>query len=117
MEFYDLIKIYKSEWEEVSSRKFTEAEVNAVQEATVVASKYGKSVCFFIPSKGKGFVPLEPIAKVNLGDKLNMSEIELVNLKYIGNDINQAKDHIMRIRVPEKNDQLEVVSFDNPFGV
>ena len=117
MGFLDLIKIYKSEWQEVNSRKFTEAECKAISEAIVVASKYGKSVCFNIIGKGKGFVPLEPIARAEIGDKLNLAEIELVNLKYVGSDPLQTKTDIMRIRIPEKEEVVSVVSFDNPFGI
>lgn len=117
MSFLDLIKIYKSEWQEVNSRKFTESECKQISEAVVVASKYGKSVCFTIIGKGKGFVPLEPIARAEIGDKLNPAEIELVNLKYVGSDPTQAKTNIMRIRIPEKDEVVDVVSFDNPFGI
>ena len=117
MSFLDLIKIYKSDWQEVSSRKFSETECNQISEAVVVASKYGKSVCFIIPSKGKGFIPLEPIARAEIGDKLKVSELELVNLKYVGEDPTQAKTDIMRVRIPEKEEIIDAVSFDNPFGL
>lgn len=117
MGLFDVIKIYKSEWQEVSKRKFDAKECEAISEAVVVASKYGKSVCFTIVGKGKGFVPLEPVAKVEIGDKLNPAELELVNLKYVGDNAEQLKKYIMRIRVPEKEEQLEVVDFNNPFGI
>lgn len=117
MSFLDLIKIYKSEWQEVNSRKFTENECKQISEAVVVASKYGKSVCLTIIGKGKGFIPLEPIARAEIGDKLNPAEIELVNLKYVGDNPTQAKTDILRIRIPEKEEIVDVVSFDNPFGI
>jgi hypothetical protein len=114
---FDLIKIYKREWEEISTRKFDEKECEQISDVTVVASKYGKSVMFFIPGKGKAFIPLEPLANAELGAKLDIHEIELVNLKYVGDDPNQTKKNIMRIRVPEKSDTMDVVDFNNPFGV
>ena len=117
MGFLDLVKIYKSEWEEVSSRKFDEAECNLITEATVVPSKYGKSVCFLIPQKGKAFIPLEPISDANIGDKLDVHTLQLVNLKYVGNDIGQKKTNIMRIRTASADTQVEVTNFDNPFGL
>lgn len=117
MGLFDLIKIYKADWEEVSKRRFEESECNAISEATVVASKYGKSVCFNIIGKGKGFIPLEPLAKAEIGDKLNPAELELVNLKYVGDNAEQAKKYIMRIRIPEKEETVEVVDFNNPFGL
>lgn len=118
MGLFDIIKMYKSDWEEVGKRKFEEAECNAIKEAVIVASKYGRSVCFIIPGKGKGFVPLEPIAKGEIGDSLNPRDLELVSLKYVGSDETQVKKNIMRIRIPEKDDsQIDVVNFDNPFGL
>ncbi len=117
MSFLDLLKIYKSEWQEVAARKFNKRECEQISEAIVVASKYGKSVCFTIIGKGKGFVPLEPIARAEIGDKLNPAELELVNLKYVGDDPLQTKTDILRIRIPEKEEVVSVVSFDNPFGL
>ena len=117
MSFLDLIKIYKSEWEEVNVRKFDSKECQAISEATVVASKYGKSVCFVIPGKGKGFIPLEPIARAEIGDKLDPRDLELVNLKYIGDDPTQVKTDIMRVRIPEKEEIISTIDFNNPFGV
>jgi len=117
MNFLDLIKIYKSDWQEVAVRKFNKREVEQISEAVVVASKYGKSVCFVIPSKGKGFIPLEPIARVEIGDHLKVSELELVNLKYVGTDPIQVKTDIMRVRIPEEEEIIDAVSFDDPFGL
>lgn len=117
MGLFDIIKIYKSEWQEVSKRKFDDKEVALIDEAIVVASKYGKSVCFSIIGKGKGFLPLEPIAKVEIGDKLDPAKLELVDLKYIGDSPNQTKKQILRVRVPNEEDTLELVDFNNPFGI
>lgn len=117
MGILDIIKIYKSEWQEVNCRSFEEAECQKISEARVVASKYGKSVCLTIIGKGKGFIPLEPIANVEIGDILDPKELQLVNLKYVGDNLQQVKKDILRIRVPEKNESVDIVSFDNPFGI
>jgi len=117
MSFLDLIKIYKSEWQEVAARKFNQRECEQISEAIVVPSKYGKSVCFDIIGKSKAFIPLEPIARAEIGDRLNPTEIELVNIKYVGDNPTQAKTDILRIRVPEKEEIIDAVSFENPFGV
>lgn len=98
-----LLEKYKPDWKEVSKRKFKEIECAHISEAVVVPSKYGKSVCFNIIGKGKAFIPLDPIARAEIGDKLNPAEIELVSLKYVGDNPIQAKTDIMRIRIPEKD--------------
>lgn len=114
---FDVIRIYQSDWKEVSKRTFTQAECAEVTEATVVASKYGKSVCFFMPNKGKAFIPLEPLAKSAIGDKLDMSTLELVSLTYVGTDPAHLKQSIIRVRVPDKEEVVEVTNFNNPFGI
>ena len=117
MNFLDIVKIYKSEWQEVSKRKLEEAECSSIEKAFVVASKWGKSVCFMIPGKGKAFIPLEPIANVSLGDDIDVRTIELVSLKYIGTNIEHAKESIIRVRIPEEDTVIDANSFDNPFGL
>ena len=116
MNFFDLITSYKAEWKEVKSRKFTEEEQKSVESATVVASNFGKSVCFLLPGGIKKYVPLEPIANCSLDDKLDMSSIEIVKLVYEGNNPNQKVKEVFRIRVLNKVDEA-VASFDNPFGI
>ena len=53
--------------------------------------------------KGKTYIPLDPTASAEIGDNLNPAEIELVSLKYVGDNPTQAKTDIMRIRIPEKD--------------
>lgn len=110
---FDLVKLYASEWTEVNNRKFTNEECEAVQGATVVASQYGKSVCFMFIN-GKKYIPLEPTADVAIGDTLNMSDLKIVALKYTGTNTAQKVTNILRIRVDK---QEKEVTFDNPFGI
>lgn len=111
---FDLVKLYASEWTEVNSRKFTEAECKSVQGATVVASQYGKSVCFLFVN-GKRYIPLEPTADVTIGDTLAVDKLKLVALKYTGTNTQQKVTDILRIRV--EKDELPAATFDNPFGI
>lgn len=110
---FDLVKLYASEWTEVNNRKFTNEECEAVKGATVVASQYGKSVCFMFIN-GKKYIPLEPTADVAIGDTLNMSDLKIVALKYTGTNTSQKVTNILRIRVDK---QEKEVTFDNPFGI
>ena len=112
---FDLVKVYESEWQEVNARNFTEQEFLATGDVEVVASKYGKSVCFHL-AKGKAYIPLEPNSEVQVGDHLDMKAIKVVDLKYSGNKADQQGKHILRIRTEEAKPKAEI-SFDNPFGL
>lgn len=112
---FDLIKVYESEWQEVNARDFTEQEYLATSDVEVVASKYGKSVCFHL-AKGKAYIPLEPSSEAQVGDRLDMKAIKVVDLKYVGNKADQQGKHILRIRTEEAKPKAEI-SFDNPFGL
>lgn len=115
MGILDSLKSYDSEWVETQTRKFSEAEVNAIQACVVVASKWGKSVCFSVIGSKK-YIPLEPIATVNIGDSLDPSKMEIVSLKYVGSDPDKIKlKEILRVRIPEPEEQE--ASFDDPFGL
>lgn len=112
---FDLIKVYESEWQEVSARNFTEQEQLATGRVEVVASKYGKSVCFHL-AKGKAYIPLEPNSEAKVDDLLDIETIKIVDLKYVGNKADQQGKHILRIRTKEAKPKAEI-SFDNPFGL
>lgn len=111
---FDLVKLYASEWTEVNSRKFTPEECKAVQGCSVVASQYGKSVCFMFVN-GKRYIPLEPTADVAIGDTLAVDKLEIVALKYSGTNAAQKVTDILRIRVTKE--EAPVATFDNPFGL
>lgn len=111
---FDLVKLYASEWDETANRKFTPEECKAVKGCNVVASQYGKSVCFMFPN-GKRYIPLEPTADASIGDTLSMDQLKLVALKYVGTNTNQKVTNIFRIRI--EKDDTSVTSFENPFGL
>lgn len=81
MGIFDIVKLYASEWTEVNSRKFSPEECKEVQGASVVASQFGKSVCFFLKSGGQSYIPLSTQgADVNVGDSIDMATAKLVTL-------------------------------------
>lgn len=114
MGIFDSVKLYNSEWTEVNSRKFTSEECAAVQGVSVVASQYGKSACFMF-TNGKRFIPFEPTADVIIGDVLDIKDLVIVALHYIGTNQNQKATDVLRIRVAKA--EQSAVTFDNPFGI
>ena len=76
-------------WKLKNSRSFTETEINAIRSNTVVDSKFGKSVCFFLKGGGQSYIPLSNRgADAALGSSIDMSKAKLVTLTREGdNDI------------------------------
>lgn len=111
---FDIVKLYASEWTEVNSRKFTPEECKAVQGASVVASQFGKSVCFLFVN-GKRYIPLEPTSDVAIGTTLAVDKLEIVALKYTGTNSQQRVKDILRIRI--KEEESPTCTFENPFGL
>lgn len=111
---FDRIRVYASEWEELNSRKFTDEECAAISKVTVVASGWGLSACFLMAG-GKSYIPLEPSAKVEIGEEIEMGRLELVSLKYHGNNAAIKNPNVLRVRVQPK--AVQATDFDNPFGL
>ena len=67
-----------------SSRKFNDAEINSVSSAVVVSSKYGNSVCFFMKSGGRTYIPLSSDSTKGVGEAINLAECEVITLAKSG---------------------------------
>ena len=104
-----MLSKYSSVWEEVSTSKIDGNKKKQILEALVVSSKWGRSACFSIPKKDKFYIPLDPMADEAIGDLLNVSELELVTLEYVGEDLDQLGKIIFRIRIPVK----EIIGINN----
>lgn len=116
---FDFLDLKSKNWKEVKTRIFTPQECDAVESIEVVAGKYCKRACFTIKVNGETFVDyksIEPIADVEIGQKLDPHDIVFVLLEYIGTDPNQKKKSDMKVRVLKATDKEEV-NFDNPFGL
>lgn len=86
--------VYGEKWNEVSRRKFNEKEVSSVRSATVVDSKYGKSVCFFMASGGMQFIPLSnKNENTPIGTDVDVKSAEIVELSRSGDN------NILRIEI------------------
>lgn len=114
MGLLDALHLYNSEWTEIQSRKFSDAEVKAISSCTVVSSKWGRSVCFAVVG-GKKYIPLEPNSDAAIGDNLDPAKLEIVQLKYTGSDPERQNKEIYRVRT--SSDNAEEINFDNPFGI
>lgn len=75
-----LMKIYPGKWVAKSSREFTAEEKAEVSSAIVVASEYGKSVCFFLKSGMRGYIPVSTLSTLQEGQTVNLDDVKLVTL-------------------------------------
>ena len=78
--------MYASKWSETECRNFTAEEIAAVQSATVVASQYGNSVCFFMKAGGQTYIPLSRNASLAVGDAVDVKKVKLLTLHRDGSD-------------------------------
>lgn len=84
MNIFNAIKVYAGKWQVKNSRAFSQEEINAVNNASVVDSQYGLSVCFFMKSGGQSFIPLSSTSSLNVGDKVDLSTARLLTLSREG---------------------------------
>ena len=79
-------------WTIIDVRKFTQEELDLVDKAMVVDSKYGNSCCFFMKNGTKLYLPMSHDAKSGVGDFIVLSEAEIVTL------MKEGESNIQRIR-------------------
>lgn len=81
-----------TQWQLKSTRHFTKEELDLVDKAMVVESKYGNSCCFFMKNTTKLYVPMSKDSKSKAGDYINLNEAEIVTLSKDGEkDIQRIK--------------------------
>lgn len=88
-------KIYADGYKEVEVRNFNEAEINAVESATVVPSNYGVSCCFLMKGGGKSYIPMSRDSKLCVGDKVDLTTAKIIHLHRDGGD--PETDDILRV--------------------
>lgn len=84
MNIFSSLRVYAEKWQLKSSREFTAEEKAAVDEAVVVPSQYGNSVCFTMVSGGKTFIPLSQTSSKTVGDTIDLSKAKLLTLGKCG---------------------------------
>ena len=86
MNIFSALKVYAGKWQVSNKRAFSDEEVNAVDTAKVVPSKYGLSVCFMMKSGGMTYIPLDQNSSLSEGDVINLKSAELITLHRDGDD-------------------------------
>ena len=88
MNIFSALPIYAAKWAIKESRGFTQEEISSVNEAVVVSSTYGNSVCFFMKSGGQTYIPLDINSSVGVGELVDLNKATIVTLERQGdNDI------------------------------
>lgn len=86
MNIFSALKVYAGKWQVSNKRAFSDEEVNAVDTAKVVSSKYGLSVCFMMKGGGMTYIPLDQNSSLSEGDVINLKSAELITLHRDGDD-------------------------------
>lgn len=86
MNIFSALRIYAGKWNEKATREFTHEEIVAVEQAVVVTSNYGLSVCFFFKSGGQSYIPLDQNSSLGVDDVVDLSKAKLVTLQRPGEE-------------------------------
>ena len=86
MNIFSALRVYGGKWAVKATRTFSQEEIDAVDTASVVDSKYGMSVCFFMKSDGQTFIPLSNTSSLGIGDTVDLTKAKLLTLKREGED-------------------------------
>ena len=84
MSIFDKLEVYAAKWAKTASRSFQTEEIAAVNEAVVVESDYGNSVCFFMKAGGRTYLPLSTESTYEVGDKVDLTSAKLITLSKSG---------------------------------
>ena len=86
MNIFSALRVYAGKWSEKNVRDFSSEEIAAVEQAKVVESQYGFSVCFIMKSGGQTYVPLDQNSSLSVDDVIDLSTAKLVTLQKAGED-------------------------------
>ena len=86
MNIFSALRVYAGKWSEKNVRDFAPEEVAAVEQAKVVESQYGFSVCFFMKSGGQSYIPLDLNSSLSIDDAVDLTKAKLVTLQRPGED-------------------------------
>ena len=92
MNIFNALRVYAGKWSESAKRTFSPEEVAAVEQAKVVESNFGFSVCFIMKSGGQTYIPLDQNSSLGVDDLVDLTKAELVTLSRPGeNDIYRVR--------------------------
>lgn len=78
---FKTMTVYAAKWSIKDQRQFTEEEISSVDEAVVVSSTYGNSVCFFMKSGGQTYIPLDINSTVGVGEVVDLTKATIITLE------------------------------------
>ena len=86
MNIFETLKSYANQFKVANRRKFQQNELDLVNDAKVVLSQYGMSVCFFMKDGCQKYIPLSRDSVAAEGDKVDLTKAEILTLKKEGSD-------------------------------
>jgi hypothetical protein len=86
MNIFETLKTYANQFKVVNRRNFSNEEIELVDNAKVVLSQYGMSVCFFMKGGCQHYIPVSRDSVVSEGDSVDLSRAEILTLKKDGSD-------------------------------
>ena len=86
MNIFSALRVYAGKWSEKNVRDFTSDEVAAVEQAKVVESQYGFSVCFFMKGGGQSYIPLDQNSSLGIDAVVDLTKAKLVTLQRPGEE-------------------------------
>lgn len=85
MSILNSLTVYgQNRWIVKSKNDFSSDDIASVKSAEVVASNYGKSVCFHLISGGSTFIPLSKDSKLGVGATIDMKNCSVLTLGKVG---------------------------------
>ena len=86
MNIFATLKSYANQFKVANTRDFTQEELNLVNDAKVVLSQYGMSVCFFMTDGCQKYIPLSRDSVACDGDKVDLKKAKILTLVKEGSD-------------------------------
>lgn len=75
------LQVYGENWQKLSERNFNATEIAQVRGNSVVDSKFGKSVCFFLKKGGQTYIPISQMGRdPEIGSSIDMATAKVVKL-------------------------------------
>lgn len=87
MNIFATLKSYANSFKPVGEpRHFSQEEIDLVNNAKVVLSQYGLSVCFFMVDGCQKYIPLSRDSVASEGDRVDLTKAKILTLKKEGTD-------------------------------
>lgn len=94
MNIFKSLREYALGWKLEGTRRISQEEIDAVEEATVVSSEYGPSVCMLMKKRDEAgrkvqtYVPFgrDSADSVKAGDEINLEDLKIVELSQPGKE-------------------------------